>query len=47
VVVWALADNESACRFYQNAGGRKVARASERFGSTQLSKIAYAWSRGR
>ncbi len=46
-VVWALADNESACRFYRNAGGRKVARASERFGSVQLSKIAYAWSRGR
>lgn len=44
-VVWALADNENACRFYKNAGGRKVARANERFGETSLTKIAYAWSR--
>ena len=46
VVVWALADNENACRFYRNAGGRKVARANERFGSQSLTKIAYAWGRG-
>ena len=44
-VVWALADNTNACRFYQNAGGRKVARASERFGDAQLTKLAYAWGR--
>ncbi len=43
VVVWALADNDNACRFYRNAGGRKVARANERFGGTALAKIAYAW----
>lgn len=46
VVVWALAENDAACRFYKNAGGRKVARASERFGEVSLTKIAYAWSRG-
>lgn len=46
MVVWALADNDGACRFYQNAGGRRVAKASERFGETQLAKVAYAWSRG-
>lgn len=46
VVVWALADNDSACNFYRNAGGRKVARANERFGEVSLTKIAYAWSRG-
>jgi ribosomal protein S18 acetylase RimI-like enzyme len=45
VVVWALADNEGACRFYRNAGGRKVARANERFGETALTKVAFAWSR--
>jgi len=45
VVVWALADNDNACRFYLNAGGRKVARASERFGNVQLIKVAYAWAR--
>jgi ribosomal protein S18 acetylase RimI-like enzyme len=46
VVVWALADNENACRFYRNAGGRKVAKANERFGEVALTKIAYAWGRG-
>jgi ribosomal protein S18 acetylase RimI-like enzyme len=43
VVVWALADNDIACRFYGNAGGRKVARANERFGEVSLSKVAFAW----
>lgn len=45
VVVWALADNEQACTFYCNAGGRKVARANERFGDLSLTKVAYAWAR--
>jgi ribosomal protein S18 acetylase RimI-like enzyme len=45
-VVWALSDNENACRFYRNAGGRKVARANERFGEVSLTKIAFAWGRG-
>jgi len=46
MVVWALADNEGACRFYKNAGGRKVARGSERFGDTTLAKVAFAFTRG-
>lgn len=45
-VVWALADNEQACRFYRNAGGRKVARSTEQFGRTVLPKVAFAWPRG-
>lgn len=45
-VVWALADNEPACRFYRNAGGRRVARSTEQFGKTVLAKIAFAWNRG-
>ncbi|MCX5496092.1 GNAT family N-acetyltransferase [Kaistia dalseonensis] len=45
-VVWALADNEGACRFYKNAGGRKVARGSERFGNATLAKVAFAFARG-
>ena len=45
VVVWALADNDGACRFYRNAGGRKIARANERFGDVALTKIAFAWGR--
>ena len=44
--MWALADNDNACRFYRNAGGRKVARANERFGEVSLTKIAFAWGRG-
>ena len=44
IVVWALADNEGACRFYQNAGGERVATANERFGGTALRKIAFAWN---
>ncbi len=45
VVVWALADNENACRFYRNAGGRKVAKANERFGEAALTKVAFAWQK--
>lgn len=45
VVVWALADNDNACRFYRNAGGRKIARSSERFGEVSLAKLAFAWGR--
>lgn len=45
-VVWALADNEQACRFYRNAGGRKVARSTEQFGRIVLPKVAFAWPRG-
>jgi ribosomal protein S18 acetylase RimI-like enzyme len=45
VVVWALADNEGACRFYRNAGGRRVAKANERFGDASLTKVAFAWGR--
>jgi hypothetical protein len=41
-----LSENDNACRFYRNAGGRKVARANERFGEASLTKIAYAWTRG-
>jgi ribosomal protein S18 acetylase RimI-like enzyme len=45
IVVWALADNEQACRFYANAGGSKIAHANERFGETSLTKTAFAWMR--
>lgn len=46
MVVWALAENDLACRFYGNAGGRRIARANERFGNTALAKIAFAWGPG-
>lgn len=41
--VWVLADNEPAISFYENAGGRAVARGSEHFDGKKLAKIAYAW----
>ncbi|MCG6856598.1 MAG: GNAT family N-acetyltransferase [Salaquimonas sp.] len=43
-VVWVLADNEPAIRFYKNAGGRAVAEGGERFDDKKLRKLAYAWN---
>lgn len=42
-VVWVLADNHPAIRFYENAGGRAVAEGHEAFDGKKLSKIAYSW----
>ncbi|MEZ5873046.1 MAG: GNAT family N-acetyltransferase [Nitratireductor sp.] len=42
-VVWVLADNEPAIRFYENAGGRAIAEGHEAFDGKKLSKIAYSW----
>jgi len=41
VVLWALADNERACDFYEGMGGRSVARVEERIGGARLAKVAY------
>ena len=41
--VWVLADNEPAISFYENAGGRAIAKGSEHFDQKRLDKIAYAW----
>ena len=41
LVVWALADNERACRFYEGMGGRSIAQVKERIGGVSLSKVAY------
>lgn len=43
MVVWVLADNDPAKSFYENAGGRAVARGSEHFDERRLAKLAYAW----
>jgi GNAT superfamily N-acetyltransferase len=43
LVVWALADNDSACSFYFGLGGKPIAEASERFDQVSLRKIAFAW----
>ena len=44
LVVWALADNNSACDFYWRRGGRPVAQTKEMFGQSQLLKIGYGWT---
>lgn len=44
LLVWALADNEAACSFYLQLGGKAVADGAESFGETSLRKIAFAWA---
>lgn len=41
ILIWALAGNIRACRFYEHLGGRSIARVEERIGGTPLAKIAY------
>ena len=41
LIVWALADNERACAFYEGMGGRSIAQVKERIGGVSLSKLAY------
>ncbi|MCB1443313.1 MAG: GNAT family N-acetyltransferase [Methyloceanibacter sp.] len=43
LLVWALADNETACDFYLRLGGKPIAEGLERFDETGLRKIAFAW----
>lgn len=43
LLVWALVDNEIACAFYRQLGGRPVGEANEAFGEVSLKKIAFAW----
>jgi len=45
LVVWALSDNEPAVGFYRALGGNTVARSSERFGTRNLDKVAFAWNK--
>jgi ribosomal protein S18 acetylase RimI-like enzyme len=43
LVVWVLADNDPAIRFYRNAGGRQIATGKETFDGKDLKKLAFAW----
>ena len=43
LLVWALADNAAACRFYRAMGGRECGRSHERIGGVRLEKIGFAW----
>ncbi len=42
-VVWVLADNDRAIRFYEREGGRALADGNEYFDGQRLLKVAYAW----
>ena len=42
-IVWVLAENDAAIRFYENAGGKKIAEGNETFDGKKVLKIAYGW----
>ena len=42
-VVWVLADNDPAIRFYRNAGGREIAEGRETFDGKDLRKLAFSF----
>ena len=44
LMVWALADNDSACAFYLRLGGKPIAEGAESFGDVSLRKVAFAWA---
>ena len=41
IAVWALAENERACAFYEGMGGQRLARVEERIGGKPLAKVAF------
>ena len=43
LTVWALSDNEIACRFYRAMGGTEAGRAEDRFCGVPLAKTGFAW----
>ena len=42
-IVWVLAENYPAIRFYENAGGSKIAEGFEQFDGEKVLKTAYGW----
>jgi len=43
LVLWVLADNESAREFYLYTEGKAIARGHETFDGKRFEKLAYAW----
>lgn len=43
LTVWALAENEVACRFYRAMGGVEVERTLDRMCGVPLEKVGFAW----
>ena len=44
LIVWALADNDSAIEFYWRRGGKPIAETTELIGGAKLRKIAFEWN---
>jgi GNAT superfamily N-acetyltransferase len=44
LVVWALRENTTACRFYHAMNGVPFARSCDRIGGVRVEKIGYAWA---
>ena len=44
LVVWALADNTVACRFYDAMGGALSGHAEDRFCGVPLAKVGFSWA---
>ena len=44
VVVWALAENERACAFYERMGGAVMAETQDRFGGVKLRKVGFLFA---
>ena len=43
MLVWVLADNHPACRFYESLGGERVGRKSISLGGASLTEVSYGW----
>ena len=43
LIVWALADHDSACAFYRHLGGEPGSEGLEKFDDVSLRKVAFAW----
>lgn len=46
LTVWALAENEIACRFYRAVGGVEAGRSLDRMCGVPLQKVAFIWNDG-
>ena len=44
LVVWALAENDTAVAFYRRLGGADIANGGETFDGRHLAKIAFSWN---
>ena len=44
MLVWALADNERALRFYERLGGKISRRAVEKFGDEERNRVAFGFA---